>query len=208
MTNNRTLSFESRDLNDAPFHFDSSRGNGHCKILLFIDALVGPANITRLQNWVGFIKHLLATRPVIEHGVDLIPCLYLARVAALADRNMVRSVIGQTLDKLGITVDVLGDTMVVDWDGKMMRQVRDAIGRLSNPDELLSSRCPEFEQHSVWMVVTDENNSIVSAAFSLPTPQEDSEAFAEFINDVVAAVPNAQIQNEIVAGYNDFYQQG
>lgn len=207
MADHNTLSFKGKDLNDSSFSFDSRRGNRHCKILLFIDAMVEQSNIVRLQNWVAFIQQLINARPAIQHGVEIIPCLHLARVAALANRDMVRSIISQVLGNLNLTVDALGDILVVDWDGKTMGEVRECIGRAQNPTALLSS-CPEFDTHALWMVVTDERNSIVSAAFSLPTPQDAEQAFAEFINDVIAAVPDAHIQNEIAAGYNDFYAQG
>lgn len=207
MTTDVKLAFTSEDLKGQQFKFDSLTSNGRSKILLLIDAQVDQSSIALLQEWAAFITKMTTDYVSIPQGIELIPYLYLQRIAGLGNRDMVRGVITQVLGQLNLTVDTLGEILVVDWDGRGMRDIRMSITRIGEPLAVVPS-CPDFDTHSLWLLVVHSDGRICSAAFSLPTPSSDPDKFADFINDVIAATPYPQIQNDIIAAYQAHYAAG
>lgn len=202
------LKFRSEDLEGKEFDLASRRGNRRAKIIFLIDAQIPSDTIGRLQNMIGSIQVMLQTNPSLVESIELIPYLSLKRVAALTgNRDTIRGVIGQVLKQFNLSESSLGDIMAADWDGRGVHDVRLSVTRMSDPNAItVGNQVPDFEQGASWVIVADQYNRIYSTMFNVPVSDEPDE-FAGFVNDVIASLPSAEAQNELVSAFNALYAQ-
>jgi len=205
-TQQAELQFQSEDLENHPFDFAKRQNNGRAKILFVIDVQIGSDTIARLQSLIGFIRSMMQTNPAIANSIEIILYLSLKRVAAVSgNRNAIRSIIGQVLKQFNLSTDDLENIVAADWDGRGVSDVRLSIERMSDPHAVIAGEnVPEFDVGSFWVIVTNNSNMICSTLFGVPVPEEE-EPFADFINDVIAAMPNAAAQHEVANAFNAFY---
>jgi hypothetical protein len=199
------LNFEAEGADGQRFSFESKRGNGHAKIVLVIDAMIGADSITRLQQFVSALTWMFGEAPILEGAVDIVPLVALKRVAELGSKDMVRGVISQVLRRLHLSTESVGQTVVLDWNGDAVESIRLSIARIGDPHAIAAdSHVPEFEKHALWILVSDQENTACSAAFAVPIPAEPAE-FTGFVNDVIAAAPSAEAQNAIAEVFGKYY---
>lgn len=204
MTSTATLEFTAEGVDTKPYAFASSRNNQRAKIVLAIDALVQSDNMDRLRAFVQALTWMLQAQPILEESLDIVPLVVLESVAKFGNKDTVRGVIGQVLQRLNLSTDTVGKMVVLDWSGAAIESIRLSIARMGDPSSISTQDVVPFSSHSLWILLTDEANQLASAHFSIPVPS-DPEEFTAFVNDVVGIAPSAESQNAIVSAFNLYY---